>query len=556
MGRASVFTVILIVFTGVLLAPHPGRAFERDTHYYMSFALSLSTCYDWDEAHIIASADWMTDGNRTTVAEMNPVKKRNKRSWHAFGHSAERYNELWVRVLSEPDHRLRLVKLGQFLHFLQDWEAHARYPVGLGHATATIRGRDPDSMARSEPRTAQATQATLDHLAIMCSELDRLPGGLKNPDQALPELTSLLNEDGLVRDLIDSSIPNWRARKMGGLTKKGRQVLAQNILRIEQFVDRRVAPIQEKRVPEDFLPGTDEHGIPEPLELEYDRDGGLLNDLAELMDDAGEQPDHDEQDPGDDRVRIKRARQVDDGWLVRIEVKNTGDEPLPDGEVTFLAVDAVTEELLGETSRPIPDLDPGEEAELEVIIPTSRTAETVLLGISARVEHDYDQYNNELWFVTSEDLEELEEHLEEVAESTPTLPANVDVEFVGSPQVWVTGAGSLCVTSKIRTSSKDPTHELEPARIALLSEQGVAAELTGWLPRVWSITPTERGKPAAVKTFACFDPRTELCGLMETEDPSSELIVTARLGSFQRTATIEVDDRLAEQVAATCLEGE
>ena len=276
------YVAVLIALAAITTA---GRldAFERDAHYYLTFALSLSTCFDWDEAHVIASADWMTDNNRTTTAEMNPLKKRNKRGWHAFGHSHERYNELWLRVVSEPEERRRLVKLGQLLHFVQDWEAHARFPVGIGHAAATIGGNDPDSLARSEPRTGHAAQATLDHMALMCSEMGRLPEGYDDSDMALPELVALLTEDRLITDLVENSKPNWRARLKGGLTKEGRRVMAHNIHRIEEYVEQRLADIPEKKVPQGFRAGSDEHGIPESLELDYSlSEGGKLWRLRDV----------------------------------------------------------------------------------------------------------------------------------------------------------------------------------------------------------------------------------------------------------------------------------
>ena len=114
----------------------PAAAFERDTHYYATFALALTSCFDWQEAHLIASADVMVDGSRGTVAELDPASRHNKAGWHAFGHSAERYYELWERVTLEEGVAERLIVFGQFLHYLQDWEAHAGYPVHLGHAKA------------------------------------------------------------------------------------------------------------------------------------------------------------------------------------------------------------------------------------------------------------------------------------------------------------------------------------------------------------------------------------------------------------------------------------
>ena len=123
----------------MLVVPSLASAFERDSHYYLRFGLSLATCFDWEESHLIASGDWGMDENPATHAEMNPVQRKNKIAWHAFGHSDGRFYELWHRTLEEQDLELRLVKLGQFMHFLEDWESHAGYGVRMGHARDTYR---------------------------------------------------------------------------------------------------------------------------------------------------------------------------------------------------------------------------------------------------------------------------------------------------------------------------------------------------------------------------------------------------------------------------------
>ena len=243
----------------------PAAAFERDTHYYATFALALTSCFDWQEAHLIASADVMVDGSRGTVAELDPASRHNKAGWHAFGHSAERYYELWERVTLEEGVAERLIVFGQFLHYLQDWEAHAGYPVHLGHAKATLLGHDPDSLANSEARTRHAVQATLEHMALVCEQLGRLPEHIENPDEAVPEFLGRVRGNGLITDLIEFSDPAWRKTVKGGLTAYGSEIMAENILRIEEYVLAEIAPLPDKGVPDDFLPGSDERGIPEPL---------------------------------------------------------------------------------------------------------------------------------------------------------------------------------------------------------------------------------------------------------------------------------------------------
>ncbi len=77
--------------------------YERDSHYYLRYGLALSTCFNWHEAHLIASGDWGMDENRTTRAEITPLRRKNKIQWHAFGHSDTRFNELWDRSRTEED---------------------------------------------------------------------------------------------------------------------------------------------------------------------------------------------------------------------------------------------------------------------------------------------------------------------------------------------------------------------------------------------------------------------------------------------------------------------
>ncbi len=125
-------------FAILFLLPGLCLGYALDSHYQLRFGLSLSTCFDWDESHLIASGDWNLDANGSTHAEMQPFRKRNKINWHAFGHSDKRFNELWLRSAAEKDLRVRLIKLGQFMHFLEDWESHEGYGLRMGpHAIPT-----------------------------------------------------------------------------------------------------------------------------------------------------------------------------------------------------------------------------------------------------------------------------------------------------------------------------------------------------------------------------------------------------------------------------------
>ncbi len=216
-------------FAFLMLLPAPGLGYELDSHYYLRFGLSLSTCFDWDEAHLIASGDWNMDANGTTHAEMNPIQKKNKIGWHAFGHSDKRFHELWLRSAAEKDLDLRLIKLGQFMHFLEDWESHAGYGTRMGHARDTYRGRDPDSLGNSRAKNHRMVQSALDHLLKTCEELGRLHD---DRDRELIVLKTMLYDDGLMDALYEQSDPDWKRGKLGGFRQEGPEIKSLNQIKV------------------------------------------------------------------------------------------------------------------------------------------------------------------------------------------------------------------------------------------------------------------------------------------------------------------------------------
>jgi hypothetical protein len=528
---------------------HLATAFERDTHYYSTFALALTSCFEWREAHLIASADVMVDGSRGTVAELDPAKRHNKAAWHAFGHSAERYYELWERVTLEQREAERLVAFGQFLHYLQDWEAHAGYPVHLGHAKATLLGHDPDSMAKSEPRTRHSVQATLDHMALVCEQLGRLPDGTDNSDEAVPELLGRVHGNRLVQDLIELSDPAWRKTLKGGLTEHGAEIMAENIRRVEQYVLEEIAPLPAKNVPADFQPGSDELGIPEPLELDFEADGRIASHLPTHVERAGLHPEDDHLDPADHHVRVVQARPKKDGWRVQVDVTNVGDKPMPSGELLAIVVDALSDETLGQATVDVPEVAPDETIKLKLTVPTTRPSETALIGVSVDTRHDRDPYNSDIWHISAEDLEELEDHVAAYGHlhGSPEIPDNAVLE-TRTPRVWLTSAGLLCTSHVARGTSDDPTWHMEPLQFSLRGGDGKLVAVSGVNPPVWTVTPFEPGRIAAVKSFACFDPQVDLCPHLAGLDAPPVLESTIRFGSIEESVAVE----LAEHVGPIC----
>jgi hypothetical protein len=536
--------ILLVSVVALGFAANSG-AFVRDTHYYLTFGLALATCFEWAEAHLIASADVMTDQNKTTKAETSLIKKHKKRTWHAFGHPEDQLNALWVRVLEEQDRDIQLIHFGQFLHFVQDWEAHAGYPLSRGHAVATITGKDPDSLAKSETRTDNMVQATLDHMFRLCGALDRLPAGVDDPDLALLDRVFEVDEDPLIDDLIQSSNPKWRIKWLGGLTKKGRRIVAQNRQRTEEFIDRSVRKDPAKTVPDDFRPGDDEFGIPDPIPLRFDVEGRLVSDLDRSIARAHELDEKD-LERGNDQLVLERAREVEGGWEVRVAIRNSGDTSVPEGRIRFMVSDVLAEEQLGEISKPVPPLDPEERVEVEALIRTSRVSEQVLISVVADVD-DLSALNNELWFMTKDDLRELEE--ERTAVDHPDVET---VEFVADPKLWLSADDEICLVVTARTNLVDPTIDFAPPTIELAHEGVEPVVLVGSYPRVWSISADESGGRPMAKTFACFSAREEICPGIERAARSLALEVTLVADEVEKRVSIPLDDERVARLLASC----
>jgi len=546
--RIGLLTVLILVTAG------QSRPFVRDTHYYLGFAAALATCFDWDEAHLISSANLMLDGNMSTRAEWNPLQKKAKTQWHAFGHRTERYNDLWYRVLDEKDPDLQLILFGQFLHFLQDWEAHARFSRSLGHASATVLGKDPDSMARDRQRTISSLQATLDHMAQVCAFQGRLPEGVDDSDKALLHYLAQPLDDSVIDDMVAASSPQWRKGRSGGLNKIGRAILEQNVDRVEEYIEEWIKPIPGKKVPADFSATDPDHGLPPAIDMSYDRNGKLLEDLEAIVAAAGEDIDEADDD-GDDQLTIVKVKQTDGGWSVKVKVRNIGSDPVPAGELVVVASDAMNGEELGVAREALPALSPGERTKIEVFVETTRTADETILSIMADVE-EAPGLNNQVSFMTEDDLRDLEEEylpileeMDQVGEDEP-----IEVGIIGPPKLWFSPTDWLCAAVLVGTSDKDPTHVLEPLGFQIVSADGEVTSLEGIGERRWSIAATGRTTPPAAKTYECFAP-DELCPLIAGVD-SPALLVHAEAGAGMQEFSLALEGPLGEDLRRICATAE
>ncbi len=553
LAKIRSFRILLITILLIAYSAEVG-AFEKDTHYVLTFGLALGTCFDWNEAHLIASADYMLDENRTTVGEMNPFRRHNKRNWHAFGHDEEQLNQLWFRAVREKHPDLRLIKLGQFFHFLQDWQAHHGYPVGLGHAFATITGRDPDSLAKNRVRTSRMLQATLDHLGKVCAVMGRLPDGIQDPDIGLFTMLEGMQKAGLLAALIETSSPRWRV-PFGSLSRRGQRIFAENKLQIEQYIYDNVQTQPAKKVPADFRPDDEKHGMSEPLQLHFEREGNLTESLDREIATSKELELKDIH-PADDAVELEKAERLEIGvgWNVRVSIKNRGDMRSQAGELRLMSVDALTEKSLGELSYKVPELKPGQKFTLEGVIRTWRSAKEEMIVIDLDID-DLSTLNNQLWFMTKEDIEDMQEDLKEEgrpADGGLMEPPPVDsVAFAGAPKLVLDQEKFLAAVITARTNLNNPTYDLSLPTVRLRAENEVLSHEPTLPMQAWSISVLGEGVRPAAKTL--FNIKvSEICEKAELAASSPVLEFTVSADDETARTSVELDDVLTNKLRSLC----
>jgi len=500
-----------------MLLPGIAQAYALDSHYYLRFGLSLSTCFNWDEAHLIASGDWNMDSNGSTHAEMNPVQKNNKINWHAFGHSDKRFRELWLRSAAEEDSELRLIKLGQFMHFLEDWESHAGYGIRMGHARDTFRGRDPDSLGSNPAKNHRMVQSALDHLFHTCEDLGRLDG---DRDRELITLMTTLYGDGLMDALYESSDPGWKRGKTGGYRPEGPAIRSANKAQIEEFVERYLTSFPEKDIPADFEPGTD-RGIPDFLTIPYDSDGKIIvrRSIKEAMTEwaaASERSPDVALSLEDARIDYRAGGSRPSGWRLSLQAVNSGEIESAEGQIEIVVIDSDDETVLAQATEPLPALAPGESRAFRIRIRAQgRPEPDVIIAAFARVG-DLSAMNDEDWLMLGDAERELPD-VPEVTDLDPPPPGQETVHFLSPPKTFVI-ADTACLLVAAYTSGGDSPSKLENVVFELIGGGFDPGYLQRGVPGRWSAMTTETGLVAG-KTFECYEPDPETLDLLRLQDP-------------------------------------
>lgn len=171
---------ILLVFILLIMATQDGRAYEKDTHYYLTYCLARLVGFTPTQAWQIAKGDWSIDKNVTTEPVQHLLPKDEDRAIRARFHAMPLYRSEVIIPRSLPaignlslpftgqtmdydaykakvdeqaailwDMGLNSGNIGIYIHYLQDSYAHFGSYASWGHppvhgSTSDWESANPD----------------------------------------------------------------------------------------------------------------------------------------------------------------------------------------------------------------------------------------------------------------------------------------------------------------------------------------------------------------------------------------------------------------------------
>jgi hypothetical protein len=210
-------------------------------------------------------------------------------------------------------------------------------------------------------------------------------------------------------------------------------------------------------------------------------------------------------------VSLTKAQARKNGWRVRVEVANHGEEGVSGGTLEVVVIDGAEESVLAKKSEPLPALAAGESVELALHLPSiGRARKDAIFGAYIRVQEDDNGMDDIDWLMSQEVAEELPEIpvIDDLDDSGDEGPIEM-VRFLGRPKlILVENSGCLVLTAV--TAEGDTTEKLGEASFGLIAADGDRMQILRRVPPLWSALSTEDGRVAG-KLIACFQPGPEQC---------------------------------------------
>lgn len=194
----------------LLVSQGVAHAYDKDTHFALTYYLALKLGYHPTDALMIASTDLAVDQDPKTEP-LNPFNPFVLGDFHAFAGSldsnraaaqiARREQELWQLAV-------QIENPGILLHFVQDKYSHKGFMPPLGQG---LSGHWPDYISANKERATAMAQATADYLSKFMREVLKEEPRKLDPKEIERLINVLTKANPVAKVLIEPSYERAQA---------------------------------------------------------------------------------------------------------------------------------------------------------------------------------------------------------------------------------------------------------------------------------------------------------------------------------------------------------
>jgi hypothetical protein len=239
------------------------------------------------------------------------------------------------------------------------------------------------------------------------------------------------------------------------------------------------------------------------------------------------------------------------GWKVEVAVENLGLGASGNGTLDIFVIHMASEELLGETSRPISTLKGGERIKMSLLVPSDdEPGKEILVGASLKMPSELSADNNSAWFIPWKDRISSSEKKKKFGKSTS------QVTLLHQPRLWRddTGNGAWIVISAVVAGGRS-SRRITGLQVSLVNEAGpIQLPLNDdeYEP-IWMSVPDLKRRVVPAETLAWFRLNDDLCDALTKGGPPTTLDVTITGADIEEfTGNYPLDPEFATALVSSC----
>jgi hypothetical protein len=220
-------------------------------------------------------------------------------------------------------------------------------------------------------------------------------------------------------------------------------------------------------------------------------------------------------------LSLQDADITDDGWSIEVEIENLGSKASEAGDLEMYVLDVRSEEVLGQTTVPIPALEGGETFARDFAVASEgQPSRAVMIGATLRV-NDLSADNNDVWFLPWRDTVAAAERKKKKKKQEKKRGSGT-IEFLGKPKMWVDKHDDGWLMLNAFVTGGDSSRRLGSLTIRL----GELEMEVGDTDDIWFSVPDLRRRIVAARTGVWLPTIEQACTEIANDDAYLEVTIT------------------------------